>query len=500
MLASCAVGPDYIQPTAPVPLDYKELPGWKIAAPGDEADRGDWWSIYNDPTLNSLMWEVEISNQNIASAEAAFRKSVTLVQQGRASLFPTIGLNYAPTRWGEGPAAGNTIDDSTGSTTKKETTYTLDTTASWDFDVWGKIRRTIESDAANAQASAADLASAKLLAQAQLAAAYFNLRASDTLHVLLRETVAGYKETTEIAEAKYRQGTVSKYDVVTAKTQLRTAQALEINVGVQRAQYEHAIAVLIGRPPSEFSLMPESLARDVPVPPLSVPSVLLERRPDIAAAERRIAGQNALIGVEVAAYFPDISLAGFGGGVLSYASYGFVGTSAFPVSIANQVWSFGVNTAQILFDGGLRRAEVASAVAAYYESVADYRQTILSAFQQVEDQLSSLRILAEQAYVLDDAVRLSDEALDITLAEYRAGTIGFTAVVQAQEILLTNEQKALTTRQEQFLASVNLVKALGGGWDSSELPTWEELRHWRACITVRQVLRGPMDEQLPPCL
>ncbi len=496
---ACALGPDYVPPPAPVPYEFRELPGWKIAQPSDGLDRGDWWTIYGDPTLASLVQQVEISNQNIIAAEAAYRQSVALVRQARSELFPSIGLRYSPNRWHEGAGASDAVGDVAAQSTTK-TTVTLDTLATWDIDVWGKTRRTIESNVADAQASAADLANVTLLSQTQLALAYFNLRAAESLQRLLDSTVDAYKRTLTITQARFKRGVISRYDVIAAKTQVRAAEALAINVGIQRAQLEHAIAVLIGLPPSDFSIEPEPLVEDVPSVPSTLPSLLLERRPDIAAAERRIAGQNALIGVAVAAYFPDISLSGFGGGVLPNAVYGFVGTSAFPIAVANEVWSVGLAAVQTIIDGGLRKEQVAAALAAYYERVANYRQTVLTAFQQVEDELASLRILADQQTVQDDAVRLSRESLEIALTEYEAGTVNITTIVQAQEILLSNEQLALATLQNRFVSSVSLIQALGGGWDASLLPSWDELTHWRSCVNVREVMRGHISPELPPCL
>ena len=443
--------------------------------------------------------QVEVSNQNIAAAEAAYRQSVALVRQARSELFPTIGLQYSPNRWHEGSGAGKAAGDSAAKSITK-TTVTLDTLTTWDIDVWGRIRRTIESNVADAQASAADLANATLLAQTQLALGYFNLRAADSLQRLFDSTVNAYKRTLTITQARFDRGVVSRYDVIAAKTQVRTAEALAINVGIQRARFEHAIAVLIGIPPSEFSIMPDQLMEDVPYVPPTIPSLLLERRPDIAAAERRIAGQNALIGVAVAAYFPDISLSGFGGGILPNAVAGYVGTSAFPVAVANEVWSVGLAAVQTIIDGGLRKEQVAAALAAYYQRVAIYRQTVLTAFQQVEDELSSQRILADQQSVQDDAVRLSHDSFEIALTEYEAGTVSITAIIQAQEILLSNEQAALVTLQSRFVSSVSLIQALGGGWDVSQLPSSDELTHWRSCVRVLEVMRGHIDPELPPCL
>jgi NodT family efflux transporter outer membrane factor (OMF) lipoprotein len=499
-IAGCAVGPDYVPPPAPVPVAFKELEGWKIATPSDDVERGDWWSVYGDQMLDQLLRQVDVNNQNVAAAEASFRRSTAMVQEARAGLFPILRATYSPNRWHEGPGAQEAFSGTPASNANTQTSVSLSPVLSWNFDVWGKIRRQVESDIGAAQASAADYANARLLARTQLALAYFNLRAADSLQRLLDDTVAAYRTTYKIAQAKYDRGTVSIYDVITAKTQVQTTLAQAVGVGIQRAQFEHAIAVLIGRPPADVSIPPAPLGRRIPVMPPSVPSALLERRPDIAAAERTISSQNALIGVAVAAYFPDLSLSGFGEGVLNYASYGWVGSEAFPIAVANEVWSVGLNVAEIVFEGGLRRGQVAAALAAYYQSVASYRQTVLTALQQVENQLSNLRILAQQARALGKAVALAREALDITIAEYKAGTVDFTAVVQAQEILLSNEVNALTVRQNRFLASVNLIQALGGGWDTSWLPAYEQLRHWRTCVTVRDVLRGPLDPEMPPCL
>ncbi len=497
--AGCTVGPDYAPPAAPVSAEFKELKGWKIATPRDDLERGDWWSVYGDQTLDALLRAVDVNNQNVAAAEAGFHQSAAMVQEARAALFPVLGLSYIPTRWHEGASASAAYGSSIPAATT-QTTVTLSPEVAWNIDVWGQTRRQIESNIGTAQASAANLANARLLARTQLAQAYFNLRATDSLQRLLDDTVAAYRKTYEIADARYKRGTVSIYDVITAKTQVQTTLAQAVGVGIQRAQFEHAIAVLIGRPPADVSIPPAPLGRRIPVMPPSVPSALLERRPDIAYAERTISSQNALIGVAVAAYFPNVSLAGFGNSILSYASYGWVGSEAFPIAVANEVWSVGANVAQVVFEGGLRRGQVAAALAAYYQSVASYRQTVLTAMQQVEDQLSNLRILARQARALAKAVRLAHEALDITIAEYKQGTVDFTAVVQAQEVLLSNEINALTVRQNRFLASVNLIDALGGGWDAMWLPSYEQLRHWRTCVSLRDVLRGPVDPNMPPCL
>jgi NodT family efflux transporter outer membrane factor (OMF) lipoprotein len=485
IVSACVLGPDFERPAAPVPTAYKEVRGWKIAAPRDEIDRGAWWSIYHDKTLDALERQVEVSNQNLAAAEAAYRQAAALVQEARAALFPTVNLLYNPLR---ARSSSGSTDTHTGFI---RTRVTLETTASWDIDVWGKVRRMIESNIDLAQASAGDLANAKLSAQNQLALAYFNLRAADSLLNLLEKTIEEYKRTQTITENQYAQGTVARSDVITAQTQVRSTEAQAINTGVQRAQFEHAIAILMGKPPAELTIKRANLGMRIPIVPPGVPSALLERRPDIAAAERRIAAQGALIGVAVAAYFPDITLSGF---------FGWVGPQLIPISVANEVWQIAGTATETVFEGGLRRAQVAAAEASYYQAVATYRQTILTAFQQVEDQLSNSRILARQQRVQDEAVTLSRQAVDIALNEYRAGTASFTTVVTNEAILLNNEEAALTIRQNRFLASVNLIQALGGGWDISELPGYEELRHRRSCVDVGGAIRGNLSPDLPACL
>jgi len=459
-LAGCTVGPDYERPSAPEPSKYKELKGWKAAAPRDEMARGSWWSVFKDAKLDSLEPQVEISNQTVAAAEAAYRLAQAVVKEAQAGLFPTVSLNYSATGAHTGSALSGT------GAPRTIVTSTLAANASWDLDVWGRIRRTIESDVAGAQVSAADLANATLSSQALLATAYFNLRASDSLQTLLDATVVEYRKTLEITQHQYDAGTVSKADVATAEAQVFNTQAQAINVGVARAQFEHAIAALIGRPPAELTIAPKALANIPPSIPVSLPSVLLERRPDIAAAERMMQQENALIGVAVAAYYPDISLSG---------QFGFTGTGLLALSLAHEVWSLGVSAAQVVFDGGLRSAEVEAARATYDRSVANYRQTVLTAFQQVEDQLAAIRILARQAKAEAEAVRAAQEEVDILLNQYRAGTVAFTAIVVAQATLLNDQESALTIRQARFLASATLIEALGGGWESGQLPSREKL-------------------------
>ncbi len=450
---ACTVGPDYIRAPAPESPAFKEAKaGWKPATPRDTLDRGDWWSVYKDRQLSSLMSQVEISNQTVAAYAASYEEARAIIREAQANYFPTVTNSYSGTR-----------SQSSG---VRSIVYNPSATATWDLDVWGRIRRTVESDAAAAQVSAADLQNAKLSAQATLATAYFNLRASDSLKELLDRTIVEYKRTLEITRNQYNGGTVSQADLITAQTQVLTTEASEINVGVARAQYEHSIAVLTGKPPSQLSLAPKPLAMNVPHIPVSVPSTLLERRPDIAAAERLLQENNALIGVAVASFYPDISLSG---------TFGFSGASPLPFMAATEAWSLAGTVTQNIFDGGLRSAELAAAKATYEQSVANYRQTVLTAFQQVEDELAALRILAQEAVKQDEAVKAAHQAVQIYLNQYQAGTVSFTTVVTAEAIELSDAETALTIRQNLFTASVALIEALGGGWDASLLPNLEKL-------------------------
>lgn len=452
---ACTVGPDYMRPDAPEPTHYKELAGWKIATPADGFDRGAWWNVFADPELGALLQQVEVSNQTIAVAAAAYQQARALIRAAQAGFFPVVTASYSVSESRAGPSSINSRPV-LGSNFGAE--------ASWVIDVWGRVRRGVESNVAGAQVSAADLANAELSAKATLAIAYFNLRAADSLQQLLARTVTEYKRTLEITQNQFAAGTVSKADVITAQTQLLGTQAQLINVGIARAQFEHAIAALIGRPPADLSIPKGALAKRLPAIPVKLPSTLLERRPDIAAAERQIQQLNALIGVAISAYYPEISL----DGVL-----GFTGRGAF--SVANEAWSLAATAMQVVFEGGLRSAQVDAARAVYDQGVAAYRQTVLTAFQQVEDQLAALRILAQQAKVQDEAVTAAQEQVAIQLNQYSAGTTAFTAVVVAQAQLLSNQVAALTIRQSRFVASVALIEALGGGWDRALLPPAVEL-------------------------
>jgi NodT family efflux transporter outer membrane factor (OMF) lipoprotein len=473
-LAGCAVGPDYIPEAAPTPTKFKELKGWKVATPSDALNRGDWWAFYRDPKLAFLIKQVEISNQTVAAQAAAYEQARALIREAQAALFPVLNAAYNATRAYNGPKSGAAGAIATaGAAGTYTTTFVPGFTGAWDLDVWGKVRRQIESNASAAQASAADLDNAKLSAQAQLATAYFNLRAADSLHALLIRTVQQYKRTLNIVRNQFNAGygppgstCCTSADVATAEAQVFTTEAQAINVGVQRAQFEHAIAILIGRPPAELTIEPHLLAGSIPMTPVIVPSSLLERRPDIAAAERTMQEQNALIGVAVAAFFPDISLSGL---------FQWTGTHPLPFNVANIVWSLGAAGTQVLFDGGLRSAQVDAARAVYWQSVANYRQTVLTAFQQVEDELVAVRLLAQQLAIQQKAVKDARQAVEVYLNQFQAGTVAFTTVVTAEITLLADEESELTIRQDLFLASVALIEALGGGWDTNLLPTKKEL-------------------------
>jgi NodT family efflux transporter outer membrane factor (OMF) lipoprotein len=465
----CMVGPDYKRPDAPVPARFKELTGWRPGQPRDDMDKGAWWSVYHDPELDRLERMVEVSNQTVKQFEAQYRNAVALVGEARAALFPTATATSGVTRGtgggggssglgGQGSGGGG----SGGGARTANTIYSLEGSATWQPDVWGRVRRQIESNVAEAQVSAADLANAKLSAQATLATDYFDLRAEDSLEQLLRETVAAYQRALDITRNQYRAGTSSSGDYLTALAQLQSTQAQMMGVGVQRQLYEHAIAMLTGHPPADLTIAPAPLASTVPVPPPGLPSALLERRPDIAAAERQMQQENALIGVQIAAFYPDISLSALG----EVAGYPL--GSLF--NVANRVWSLGASAAETVFSGGLRTASVRAAEATYDQYVASYRQTVLTAFQQVEDGLSSLRILGRQAAAEAIAVDSTRKALQVILNEYRAGTIAYTSVITEQAQLLGNEQTALAIRQSRLVDSVALIQALGGGWSASELP------------------------------
>jgi NodT family efflux transporter outer membrane factor (OMF) lipoprotein len=446
ILSGCTVGPDYIRPAAIVPAQYKEVKGWKLGSPRDDFAKGDWWKLFRDPELDTLEAQVAVSNQTLKADEANYREAQALIAEARAQLFPTLGFDPSLTR----------------SATPVTTTLSAEANASWTPDLWGKVRRQVESQVAGAQVSAADLANATLSMQSTLATAYFELRETDSLHDLLDETVAQQKRSLDITQNQYKAGTSARSDVITAQALVLAAQAQEINTAVARAQDEHAIAILMGRPPAGLSIPHGKLAEGVADIPLRLPSTLLERRPDIAAAERTMKEENALIGVAIAAYYPDVTLSG---------TFGYVG-NPFKSALAgtNPMWSYGLSAAQTLFDAGLTAAQVEAARDTYQASVATYRQTVLNAFQQVEDQLAAIPVLSREASVQVEASKAAREAVQIALNEYQAGTQNFTTVVTAEATALSDDEALLTTREQRLLAAVSLIVALGGGWDEAKLP------------------------------
>lgn len=448
LLSACAVGPDYVRPTVEAPAAFKEMDGWKPAQPRDQEIRGKWWEAFGDPLLNSLEDQVDISNQNLAQAEAQFRRARALVQSARAGYFPTVSSTVSATR-----------SRAPSTPTVPVTNNSLSLDAGWEADVWGRVRRTVEANVANAQASAADLEAARLSAYAELAQEYFQLRALDAQKRLLEDTVAEYQKSMQLTQNQYQAGVAAKADVVQADTQLKTTQAQAIDLGVQRAQLEHAIALLMGRPPSTFSIVAAPLTA-VPLPvPIGVPSMLLERRPDIAAAERRVAAANAQIGVAKSAFFPSVTLSASGG----YQS----STVSNWLTLPNRFWSVGPAIAETLFDGGLRSAQTEQARATYDATVAAYRQTVLTGFQQVEDNLAALRILEQEAQVQDEAVKAAQQSVLLTTNQYKAGIVSYLNVITVQTVALTNERTAVDILSRKLTANILLIKALGGGWDAS---------------------------------
>jgi len=464
-LAACSVGPNYVRPPVETPPAYKEAQQWKQAEPRDERPRGDWWEVFNDGELNALVTQVAITNQTIKAAEARVREARALTQAARAAFFPIVTGNASATRSGGrgGTTVGGSVDSTGGSSGGVRNNYNVSLDVNWEIDLWGRVRRTVEASEATAEASAADLESARLAAQAQLAEDYFLLRAQDAQIRLLNDTVGAYERSLQLTRNQYAVGVVGRADVAQAETQLKSTQAQAIDATVQRAQLEHAIAILIGKPPAEFSLAAETVPTVFPVIPVELPSELLERRPDIAAAERRAAAANAQIGVAESAFFPSLTLSATGGFQSSVLSQLF--------SLPSRFWSLGPALAQVIFDAGLRRAQTAQAIATYDENVANYRQTVLTGFQEVEDNLAALKILEQEAAVQDEAVKAARESLAIVLNQYRAGTANYLAVVVIQAAALSNERTAISILGRRLSASVALIKALGGGWKEAAAAT-----------------------------
>ncbi len=470
-LSGCKVGPNYKTPSTAMAPSYKENAlrtpppsppggGWKDAQPGDDTLRGKWWEMYSDPTLNALEEKVTVSNENLKVALAQYQQALAAVRQYRASYFPTVsvGASAARTRLSQNrPQRFST----TGGLTYNDLQAAGQ--ASWEPDLWGEVRRTVEESRANAQASAAELANVDLSLHSELALDYFELRGLDTQKQLLDSTVAEFQRLLELTQRRFQGGVASESDVALAQTQLDQTRAQDIDIGVARAQFEHAIATLTGQPASTFALPAAPLTLALPDVPVGVPSETLERRPDVAAAERRADAANAAIGVAIAAYYPRINLTGSGGFEANRPGILFQGPSA--------IWSLGGSAAEILFDAGRRRAITAEARAGYDANVASYRETVLQAFQDVEDNLSTLRVLNEENATQRQAVADARRSLAISTNRYKGGLTAYLEVLTAQTTELANERTAADINTRQFAASVQLVKALGGGWNRSQLPT-----------------------------
>ncbi|MGA7750729.1 MAG: efflux transporter outer membrane subunit [Gallionella sp.] len=457
LLIACTVGPDYHKPDVATPAAYKEAGDWKTAEPKDEAPRGNWWEIYGDIELNGLVSQVEISNQNVVVATAQYRQALALLGVAQASYYPALSAGLSASR-----SQGTSIT-TTGSSTVVPGAPILNSirpslTASWEPDIWGQIGRNVEANKASAQASKANLQSALLSAQETLVQSYFQLRIDDEQQRLLEQTSNAYERSLQITKNQYKAGVASQVDVAQAETQLKTTQAQAIDLGVQRAQLEHAIAVLIGKPPAEFQIKPANGLPTLPPVPAALPSALLERRPDIAGAERRMAAANAEIGVAQAAFFPALTLSGTGGYQNSSLSQ--------LLTLPNRFWSVGATAAMTIFDAGALSAQKESAVAVYDQNVASYRQTVLSAFQEVEDNLAALRLLSEEATAQQSATQSAGEALALTENQYKAGTVSYLNVVIAQATDLGAKNTYLNIAGRRLLANAALVTALGGNWQT----------------------------------
>ncbi|MEO8305966.1 MAG: efflux transporter outer membrane subunit [Betaproteobacteria bacterium] len=455
-LTGCMVGPDYVRPEAPTSATFREGAGWKAAQPRDSLARGRWWEVFGDADLDALELQVDVSNQTIQAAEARVREARAAMQAVRAGLFPSVNANAAAVR---SSRSGGNGSSSSSSATSSSYNAALD--ASWEVDLWGRVRRGVEASEAGAQASVADLAAARLSVQSLLAQSYLLLRVQDAQIELLMDTVAAYDRALLLTRNQYAAGIVARGDVAQAEAQLKSTQAQVLEARIARAQLEHAIAVLVGKPPAQLAIAPREFKAVFPSIPLAVPSELLERRPDIAAAERRVASANAQIGVAEAAFYPSLSLSATGG--VQSSALGDL------ISLPSRYWSVGAGLAQFLFDAGLRSAQKAQAVASWDETVAGYRSTVLDAFQEVEDNLVALSLLEQEAAVQDDAVKFARESAAIATNQYKAGTVSYVVVVVLQAAALNNERTSLGILGRRLTASVGLIKALGGGWDATAL-------------------------------
>jgi len=461
LLGGCTVGPDFVRPTATavMPITYREVEGWKTAQPGGKGITGEWWRLFNDPVLNDLEQQVTVSNQNLLAAEAAFRQARAAIDAARAGAYPTVSAGASASR--------SHVSGALGTPSPTSTTYTLPLDVSWELDVWGRVRRNVEASTATAQASAADLALLRLSAQAQLAQTYFQLRMQDSLQALLDKTVANYSATLELTRNLYAAGVDSNADLLLAETELKTAQAQAIDPGVQRAQLEHAIATLTGHPASTFHLPVAPLKETLPVIPVGIPSGLLERRPDIVMAERQMAAANAQIGIAESAWYPTVTLSAAGGLEATSLSRWLTWPARF--------WSVGPSVSETVYDGGLRSAQSRQVRAAYEAGVANYRQTVLAAFQDVEDNLAALRILEKEAKAEDEALQASRQSVAVAGNQYQAGVVSYLTVLAAQTAELGNEKSALSISASRMMDSVLLIKALGGGWDAAAIQDLEKI-------------------------
>ena len=459
-LTACAIGPNYKRPQTPAPAAYREDQGWKPANPGQISADQPWWSIYADPVLDGLERQVEVSNQSLKAAEAAYRSARAAVDVDRGSLLPDISLTGGATRSG---GSGTLVQSgvSVGGTGGHRTSFSAGAQGSWILDVWGRIRRTIESDSARAQASAADVAAARLSAQVLLAEDYFQLRAAEQQRRLYQSSIEAFQASLQIAQNRVKAGVTTVADVYSAQTELENTQAQSTSVLLTRAKLEHAIDVLTGRTPEDLTIDDGPLTATVPVVPAGVPSDLLQRRPDVSAAERSVASTNALIGVAEAAWFPSLTL----NGSIDYTSGIFEGL----LGAHNAVWSFGPQLAETVFNGGTRLAQTRAARANYDQAVANYRETVLSAFQQVEDNLSSLRVLEQQAQLQDTAVSDARRSEQLTLNQYKAGVADYATLLTSQTTRLSSEISALSIQSQRLVSSVELISALGGGWSTAQL-------------------------------
>ncbi|MEO8606163.1 MAG: efflux transporter outer membrane subunit [bacterium] len=466
MLAGCSVGPDYQRPTAPEPVAYKHSDDWKPAEPADHLLGGDWWQMYDDPILTDLAERVALANQNLAIADAQFREARTLVASTRANYFPHVAIGFSAARSGQ---SGNLFGNLGGSG-KTINDFAMPLSLAWEIDVWGRIRRGVESATANAQASAADVAAVRLSLQAELATDYFLLRSLDAQRRLFDQTLEVYQRSLELTRSRYAGGVASRADVAQAEAQLERTRATAIDLAVQRAQVENAIAVLIGEPASNFQLEAASMPAAPPPVPVGVPSQLLERRPDIASAERQAAAANAQIGVNTAAYYPTITISAAGGFESSNISELLTRSSRF--------WSVGPTISETIFDGGLRAAATDEARAAFDASVANYRQTVLTAFQEVENNLAALRLLESIADAQDKAVNAAKDSVTLTTNQYKEGIVSYLNVVTVQALALNDQRTAIDILTRRLTASAQLAAALGGGWNTTDLPPASDFATW----------------------